>query len=145
MARPSRTIAAADTALKPWLASITVRELPNTARRGIVMLCPITIRQNRQGKVASGAAAVARVSTYLSATTAGAASKEAFMAVIGIYTEPTGRTRVLFDLRVSAGDDVARIADAMARSRPPEAEDEDRTVVTAAGLRAVDRVVPAFR
>ncbi|HUN40339.1 MAG TPA: hypothetical protein VMU81_08630 [Acetobacteraceae bacterium] len=67
------------------------------------------------------------------------------MAVIGIYTEPTGRTRVLFDFRAPAGDDEARIADAMARSRPVVAEDEERIVVKTTGLRAVDRVVPAFR
>lgn len=67
------------------------------------------------------------------------------MAVIGIHTEPTGRTRVLFDFRAPVGDDEARIADAMARSRPPASEDGDAIVVASAGLPAVDRVVPAFR
>ncbi|HTW70031.1 MAG TPA: hypothetical protein VME47_09110 [Acetobacteraceae bacterium] len=67
------------------------------------------------------------------------------MAVIGIYTEPSGRTRVLFDFRVPAGDDEARIADAMARSRPAMADNEDGIAVKAASLRPVDRVVPAFR
>ena len=67
------------------------------------------------------------------------------MAVIGIYTEPTGRTRVLFDFRTPARDDEARIADAMARSRPAVAEDETALVAKAARMRPVDRVVPAFR
>jgi hypothetical protein len=67
------------------------------------------------------------------------------MAVIGIFTEPTGRTRVLFDFRVPGGDDEARIADAMARSRPVQAEDEDRIVATPVSPRPVDRVVPAYR
>ncbi len=39
------------------------------------------------------------------------------MAVIDIRTEPSGRTRMLFDFRVVAGDDdVARITLAMTRS-----------------------------
>jgi hypothetical protein len=67
------------------------------------------------------------------------------MAVIGIHTEPTGRTRVLFDFRAPAGDDEARIADAMARSRPPVSEDEAVIVTRTASLPPVDRVVPAFR
>jgi hypothetical protein len=67
------------------------------------------------------------------------------MAVIGIHTDPTGRTRVLFDFRVPVENDEARIADAMARSRPVLAEDEDGVAAKAAGLRPVDRLVPAFR
>jgi hypothetical protein len=41
------------------------------------------------------------------------------MAVIDIRAESSGRTRVLFDFRIRAGrrDDVARITDAMTRSR----------------------------
>jgi len=41
------------------------------------------------------------------------------MAVIDIRTEASGRTRVLFDFRVTAPgcDDAARIEDAMTRSR----------------------------
>jgi hypothetical protein len=51
------------------------------------------------------------------------------MAVIDIHTEPSGRTRMLFDFRATAPgcDDVARIAHAMTHSNasvpaaPPEA------------------------
>ena len=69
------------------------------------------------------------------------------MAVIGIYTEPTGRTRVLFDFRAPRGDEEARIADAMARSRPPAAEVESLNELagTSVNVGRPKRVVPAFR
>ena len=65
------------------------------------------------------------------------------MAVIGIFTEPTGRTRVLFDFRVPAGNDEERIALAMTQSRP--ALDEGEIMVDAGDMKRAKRVVPAFR
>jgi len=69
------------------------------------------------------------------------------MAVIGIFTEPTGRTRVLFDFSAPTGDEEARIADAMARSRREIGEDEQigELVGTNTSVGRAKRVVPAFR
>ena len=67
------------------------------------------------------------------------------MAVIGIYTEPTGRTRVLFDFRVPAEGDEERIAIAMEQSRPARAVDACEIVVEPKEVRRAKRVVPAFR
>jgi len=69
------------------------------------------------------------------------------MAVIGIYTEPTGRTRVLFDFRAPRGDEEARIADAMARSRPETNEPDSvgELVGSSVAVGRAKRVVPAFR
>ena len=67
------------------------------------------------------------------------------MAVIGIYTEPTGRTRVLFDFRAPADGDEQRIAEAMAESRPAMSASEATFAADEAELRRAKRVVPAFR
>lgn len=67
------------------------------------------------------------------------------MAVIGISTEPTGRTRVLFDFRASAANDEERIALAMTQSRPSLSMDEAEIVVDASNAKHAKRVVPAFR
>ncbi|HUB16633.1 MAG TPA: hypothetical protein VMB34_32155 [Acetobacteraceae bacterium] len=68
------------------------------------------------------------------------------MAVIGIFTEPARRTRVLFDFQASTGDDEERIALAMIRSRGPlPDEEEGESVVETTEMRRARRVVPAFR
>lgn len=68
------------------------------------------------------------------------------MAVIGIFTEPTGRTRVLFDFSApTAEDDEKRIALAMAQSRPAVAVQESEIRLNDAELRRAKRIVPAFR
>lgn len=67
------------------------------------------------------------------------------MAVIGIFTEPTGRTRVLFDFRVPAEDDEQRIAIAMEQSRPTSVADGSEIVVEPQEVRRAKRMVPAFR
>ena len=67
------------------------------------------------------------------------------MAVIGISTEPTGRTRVLFDFRTPAANDEERIALAMTQSRPALPMEEGEIVVDANDTKRPKRVVPAFR
>ena len=67
------------------------------------------------------------------------------MAVIGIYTESTGRTRVLFDFRVPADGDEKRIPEAMEQSRPPLSASDGTFAADDAELRRAKRVVPAFR
>lgn len=67
------------------------------------------------------------------------------MAVIGILTEPTGRTRVWFDFRVPTEDDERRIALAMSDSRPALSVEEGQIVVDPEAVRRAKRVVPAFR
>lgn len=71
------------------------------------------------------------------------------MAVIAIHTEPSGRTRMLFDFRATAPgcDDVARIAHAMTHSNdsapaaaPPEAP-RPRAKRQAASERSTSRPV----
>ncbi len=67
------------------------------------------------------------------------------MAVIGISTEPTGRTRVLFDFRAPAANDEERIALAMTQSRAALSVDDGEIVVDAKDTKRAKRVVPAFR
>ena len=67
------------------------------------------------------------------------------MAVIGISTEPSGRTRVLFDFRVPSEDDEERIARVMAQSCPAARLDEGEAAAEPNEARRARRVVPAFR
>jgi hypothetical protein len=65
------------------------------------------------------------------------------MAVIEIRTDPSGRTRMLFDLRaVALGDDVARIVSAMTGSYGGASDEAPpRSTPQAASERKISRPV----
>lgn len=68
------------------------------------------------------------------------------MAVIGIFTEPTGRTRVMFDfLAVRGRNDAARIEQAMAHARPAASHPPEERPAAGAKVRPPRRAVPAFQ
>ena len=68
------------------------------------------------------------------------------MAVIGIFTEPTGRTRVMFDFCAARGrNDMARIEQAMAHARPAVSHPPEEPPAASGKVRPPRRAIPAYQ